>query len=79
MFTSKSEDSGKVGYSYSWWTNQYSISGKKIDMYYAGGFGGQHIMTFPKLNTVVVFTGGNFITLRPPFKILKKYLLPALE
>jgi len=46
-------------------------------MFYAGGWGGQHIMVLPELNTVVVFTGGNFVTKRPPFKILEKYILPA--
>ena len=71
------EDSGRVGYSYSWWTKQYSNSGKRINMFYAGGWGGQHIMVLPELNTVVVFTGGNFVTKRPPFKILEKYILPA--
>jgi len=73
------EDSGIVGYSYSWWTKKYSKSGKKLKMYYAGGFGGQHIMVFPELNAVVVFTGGNFVTKRPPFIILEKYVLPAFD
>jgi CubicO group peptidase (beta-lactamase class C family) len=71
------EDSGRVGYSYTWWTKQYSNSGKKINMYYAGGWGGQHIMVLPQLTAVVVFTGGNYVTKRPPFKILKKYIIPA--
>ena len=65
------EPSGKLGYSYSWWTKQYHVAGKKIHMYAAGGFGGQHIMVLPEVNTVVVFTGANFLTKRPPFKILK--------
>lgn len=73
------EPSGKLGYSYSWWTKEYLNAGKKIHMYAAGGFGGQHIMVLPEVNTVVVFTGGNFLTKRPPFKILKKYLVPALD
>jgi len=48
-------------------------------MYTASGFGGQHIMVLPELNTVVVFTCGNYLTKRPPFKILKKYVIPAFE
>ena len=48
-------------------------------MYAAGGFGGQHIMVLPEVNTVVVFTGGNYLTKRPPFKILKKYVIPAFD
>jgi len=47
-------------------------------MFSAGGWGGQHIMVLPELNSVVVFTGGNYVTKRPPFKIIKKYVLPAL-
>lgn len=71
------EDSGRNGYSYSWWTKTFSKSGEKIHMYAASGWGGQHIMVLPELNAVVVFTGGNYVTRRPPFKILRKYLIPA--
>ncbi len=69
------EDSGILGYSYSWWTKQYSIS----NMYSASGFGGQHIIVLPEVNTVVVFTGGNYLTYRPPFKILEEYIIPSFE
>ena len=48
-------------------------------MYSASGFGGQHIMVFPELNTVVTFTGGNYLTKRPPFKIIEKYILPSIK
>ena len=48
-------------------------------MYSAGGWGGQHIMVFPELNTVVVFTGGNYVTKRPPFEILREYVMPAFD
>ena len=73
------EDSGRMGYSYTWWTKGYSHSGKEINMYTASGFGGQHIMVLPEVNTVVVFTGGNYVTKRPPFKILEKYVIPAFN
>lgn len=46
-------------------------------MYSAGGWGGQHIMVLPEINTVVVFTGSNYVSKRPPFKILEKYILSA--
>ena len=48
-------------------------------MFTALGFGGQYIMVFPDLNTVVVFTGGNYLTHKPAFKILMKYVIPAIE
>lgn len=68
---------GMRGYAYSWWTHRFVKSGRGIDMFYAAGWGGQYIMVIPDLNTVVVFTGGNYTTFRPPFEILKKYILPA--
>lgn len=69
---------GLRGYSYQWWTHTFSHRGEKINMYYAAGWGGQFIMIFPQLDMVVVFTGGNYLTYRPAFEILKKYIMPAL-
>jgi len=54
------------------------VSGKQIRMFSAGGWGGQHIFVLPELNAVVVFTGGNYTSFRPPFEILERYLLPAI-
>ena len=68
---------GLRGYAYMWWTHQFVKSSKRINMYYAAGWGGQYIMVIPELNTVVVFTGGNYLSYRPPFEILKKYIIPA--
>ena len=73
------EPSGFLGYSYSWWTKTYSKKGMKVHMFSASGWGGQHIMVLPELDTVVVFTGSNYLTYRPPFKILEKYILPAIK
>ena len=68
---------GMRGYAYMWWTHSFVKSGKKMNMYYAAGWGGQFIMVIPELNAVVVFTCGNYLSYRPPFEILKKYILPA--
>jgi CubicO group peptidase (beta-lactamase class C family) len=73
------ENSGRMGYSYTWWTKDYYKRGKKIHMYTASGWGGQHIMVLPEVNTVVVFTGGNYVSRRPPFKVLEKYIIPAID
>jgi len=73
------EDSGRVGYSYSWWTKQISNSGKDINIFWAGGWGGQRIMVFPELNSVIVFTGGNWTSKVQTFKILEKYIIPAID
>jgi len=45
----------------------------------AQDWGGQFIMVLPELNTVVVFTGGNYVTKRPDFKILEEYVIPAYD
>ena len=71
--------SGRNGYSYSWWTNSVFHSGKFYDLFSAGGWGGQEIMVFPQIKTVVVFTGGNYLSKTPPFKILKRYIIPAID
>jgi len=69
-------DSGRNGYSYTWWTKN---PGEKTQMFYAGGWGGQYIMVFPELKAVVVFTGGTYVSKVRMFTILEKYVLPALE
>ena len=72
------EASGRLGYSYTWWTKTLSRKGQKIHMYTATGFGGQHIMVLPEANTVVVFTCGNYLTRRPTFEILERFIVPAI-
>ena len=72
------EASGRNGYSYSWWIKTFRHHGEQLTMFSAGGWGGQHIMVIPAIKTVIVFTGGNYVTRRPPYKILKKFILPAV-
>lgn len=71
--------SGSNGYSYSWWLKSYTKSGEEINMYHAVGWGGQEIIILPELNTVVVFTGGNYVPNVNVFEILEKYILPAIN
>jgi len=73
------DDSGKNGYAYSWWTNKISISGKKVELFQAGGWGGQEIIVIPDYNMVVVFTGGNYTVKKHLYKVLERYILPALQ
>ncbi len=70
---------GMKGYGYMWWNHTFVEAGKRIKMFYAAGWGGQYIMVIPELNSVVVFTGGNYLTYRPSFEILKKYIIPAFN
>lgn len=73
------EPSGKLGYAYTWWTKTHKHSTGDIHMYSASGWGGQHIMVLPEVNTVVVFTGGNYTTKRPPFEVLERFILPGIK
>ena len=70
---------GMRGYSYMWWTHSFVKNSKKMDMYYAAGWGGQYIMIIPELDMCIVFTGGNYISYRPAFEIFKRYILPAIR
>jgi len=70
---------GMRGYGYMWWTHTFTRGAQRIDMYYAAGWGGQFVMVIPALNTVVVFTEGNYLSYRPAFEILKKYIIPAIN
>ena len=72
-------DSGMNGYTYTWWTDEYTHKGESIHMFYAGGWGGQDIMVLPELDAVVVFTGGNYATKVRNFTIFERYILPAFE
>jgi len=36
-------------------------------------------MVFPEVNSVIVFTGGNYTAKVKTFDILEKYVIPALD
>ena len=56
-----------------------NATGMKINMFSANGWGGQKIIVIPELNTVIVFTGGNYISRVKQFKILENCVIPAIE
>ena len=72
-------DSGWNGYSYSWWVEPFFKAAKKVEMFFAGGWGGQKIIIVPELDTVVVFTGGNYTSKEQVFRIFYKYIIPAID
>lgn len=47
-----------TSYGYQWWRGTFSNG--NIDTYYAAGFGGQFIFVLPEIETVIVFTAGQF-------------------
>ncbi|MCB0662388.1 MAG: serine hydrolase [Saprospiraceae bacterium] len=73
------EDSGKNDYGYSWWLTKHKHQGKFISFARANGWGGQTIFVSPELETVIVFTSGNYAYNSKLFKIANKYLLPAIQ
>ena len=71
------EDSGNVGYGYSWWNKKLKIKDKEMTIYWALGWGGQKIIVMPALELVVVFTGGNYNSGTDEFKILEDFIIAA--
>ncbi len=61
------------GYGYYWWIDSFGG-------YSAHGFGGQYIFVLPRLDMVVVFTGGIAdLDFPAPHQLVKTYLLPAVQ
>jgi CubicO group peptidase (beta-lactamase class C family) len=71
------EDLGKVGYSYTWWTKDFTYRGDEISMYFALGWGGQKIIVLPDLDMVIAFNGANYNSKVHQFEILERFILPA--
>jgi CubicO group peptidase (beta-lactamase class C family) len=69
------------GYGYHWWTARYNIYGKRVKVFYARGSGGQYIFVVPDLNSVVVFTSGNYPPLKQsaPVEMLVNIIIPAMR
>lgn len=62
------------GYGYMWWINRFGG-------YSAQGQGGDFIFVVPKLDLVVVFTGGiyNLNEMFYPGELMEKYIVPAVK
>jgi CubicO group peptidase (beta-lactamase class C family) len=73
-------DGGKP-YGYLWWRTRFPHRGSQVSAVFAGGNGGQYIFVFPELELVAVFTGGNYNSKRAqrPFRLLERYVLPAVR
>lgn len=67
------------GYAYQWWTKNFVVGDVSVRSFYALGWGGQHIIVFPELDAVVVFTAGNYESEDPINEIIHRYVLPALK
>lgn len=71
---------GNPGFGYLWWRHSFDVRGKEIQGYQAQGAGGQFLFVFPDLETIAVFTSGNYgrPRQRNPLRIMRNELLPAL-
>lgn len=67
------------GYGYTWYIHTSEHRGELLTSYYALGWGDQEIFVIPDLETVVVFTGGNYAVKPTTFTIFDKLFLPAIE
>jgi hypothetical protein len=50
-----------------------------MKVFYAAGWGGQKILIIPEVKTVIVFTGGTYVSQVREFRILRNYVLRAIE
>lgn len=73
------ENSGRAGYAYSWWTKDVSMGKKKLNIFWANGWGGQKIIVVPEKKVVVVFTGGEYNSGTNQFSLFEDYILPAMN
>ncbi len=73
------ENSGKVGYTYSWFTKELKAGNKKMDIYWALGWGGQKIIIIPEKEAVIVFTGGDYNSGTKHFGFVVDYLIQAMK
>ncbi|HEX5169128.1 MAG TPA: serine hydrolase domain-containing protein [Cyclobacteriaceae bacterium] len=68
------------GYGYHWWTAVYFLKDMTVRVFFARGSGGQYIFVVPDLNSVVVFTGGNYPPRNQgaPVDMFVKVIMPAM-
>ena len=68
-------------YGYYWMQVDLNYNDRTIHSYFVPGDGGQLLSVFPDLNTVIVFTAGNYGTdvKSVCFNMIYRYILPALQ
>jgi CubicO group peptidase (beta-lactamase class C family) len=80
--TQKHAQTLRYGYGYQWWRfldhNPIVSNLATNDVYFAWGFGGQHIFVIPHLSMVVVSTGENFTKRKFVFELLRDHIFPAV-
>ena len=65
-------------FGYQWWLKTYRAASTSVEAVVRSGWGGQAIILFPKHDTVIVFTGGNYVGKDPVNEIVARYIIPSV-
>jgi CubicO group peptidase (beta-lactamase class C family) len=71
---------GALGYGYHWWQGSVTRGGRRVNVLFGSGTGGQRLFIVPDLNMVVVITSQVFENRTGPFAasgVLTDYVIPA--
>jgi CubicO group peptidase (beta-lactamase class C family) len=71
-----------IHYGYLWWVTDYPYKDRTVRAVFAGGNGGQVVMSIPELDLVIAFYGGNYGdrgTFVPQREYVPEYILPAID
>ena len=81
-WAAKRMETGTRQYGYLWWVEDYPYHGRTVKAFFAGGNGGQLVVTVPELHLVVAFYGGNYgdrAGFLPQWVYLPQHILPAID
>jgi CubicO group peptidase (beta-lactamase class C family) len=67
------------GYGYQWFTQRYEHNGQTIDAAIRTGWGGQAVVVFPSLDTMVVLTGGDYVLQTQVSELVSRHVVPAID
>jgi CubicO group peptidase (beta-lactamase class C family) len=70
------------GYGYQWWIMKYPYGDGTVQVFFAGGNGGQVVIGVPELDLLVTFYAGNYsdpVLYRIQEEFVPQYILPAVE
>lgn len=73
---------GALKYGYLWWIVDYPYKGRTVRAFFAGGNGGQIVLTIPALDLVIAFYGGNYndrAGFAPQWIYVPQYILPVVD
>lgn len=78
--TTKIQLEPDLGYGYFWWTKEFTWQGKKIQSFFAWGYGGQYIFVVPEARLVMVLSGSHWSTdpRGDALVMMEQFILPAL-